>query len=553
MPNRSMEISPASRRWRGVLAILALGAAVQALAETSVRIGQPLRLQLVAPTAVNYEDGLQFTLVGSSEAGTVQAPLTAVDLMLGNGNTSTSGCEASDFAGFPAGNVALVQRGTCTFAIKANNAAAAGASAVLLFNQGNNASNLGLGSFGMGTGYTGGVPVFFLTYALGVNLANTTAPVVRIEAPVFRGTRHEAFLRYCFAQPAECALAVKHVNGDWTRRFNGERLQVTASTYKTLMLIAYAEAVQRGDLNPATLVPRDEWARYSVRRDGGALANAWTRLGQPASISIADMMNVMMRESDNAAPDWLLAQLGQATVRDVVQRHVGGFHDVPTSINAFFTLQDGNPLEANPGPRILAAYPGYEAAGFRQEVRDVFALMRNNATFPQQVRDYTCVALPWATVPPNCVAGFTNTTAQLRQIFGRYFTRSNPNTYLRLMEGLLDGSLVSPATYALMQPHLEFRMQLSPPPTGFVRYGGKGGSFGPQNLCNWTGFVETTGGERVVVAAMVRDSLHTCADIFPVTFMEQMALDATFRVRVRDAPEWDDEVHRAGFEPVTLD
>ena len=47
-----------------------------------------------------------------------------------------AGCEAADFAGFPAGNVALVQRGTCTFGVKAENAQAAGASAVVIFNEG---------------------------------------------------------------------------------------------------------------------------------------------------------------------------------------------------------------------------------------------------------------------------------------------------------------------------------------------------------------------------------------------------------------------------------
>ena len=49
---------------------------------------------------------------------------------------STSGCEAADFAGFTAGNVALIQRGTCDFAVKAANAEAAGASAVIIFNEG---------------------------------------------------------------------------------------------------------------------------------------------------------------------------------------------------------------------------------------------------------------------------------------------------------------------------------------------------------------------------------------------------------------------------------
>ena len=35
---------------------------------------------------------------------------------------ATPGCEAADFAGFPAGNIALISRGACTFAIKATNA-----------------------------------------------------------------------------------------------------------------------------------------------------------------------------------------------------------------------------------------------------------------------------------------------------------------------------------------------------------------------------------------------------------------------------------------------
>jgi hypothetical protein len=65
--------------------------------------------------------------VTQSDRGDVTAAVTPVKLQFGIGNTSTSGCQASDFAGFPAGNIALLQRGDCTFEIKAENAAAAGA------------------------------------------------------------------------------------------------------------------------------------------------------------------------------------------------------------------------------------------------------------------------------------------------------------------------------------------------------------------------------------------------------------------------------------------
>ncbi len=90
-------------------------------------------LQQTAPISASYETGA-FT---GSGYGNVSAAVTAVDINLVPPRASTSGCEAVDFAGFPAGNIALVQRGTCAFAVKAVNAQAAGASAVIIFNQGN--------------------------------------------------------------------------------------------------------------------------------------------------------------------------------------------------------------------------------------------------------------------------------------------------------------------------------------------------------------------------------------------------------------------------------
>ena len=59
-----------------------------------------------------------------------------VDLNLGTPSASTSGCEATDFTGFPADAIALIQRGTCTFAVKAVNAQNAGASGAIIMNQG---------------------------------------------------------------------------------------------------------------------------------------------------------------------------------------------------------------------------------------------------------------------------------------------------------------------------------------------------------------------------------------------------------------------------------
>lgn len=63
-------------------------------------------------------------------AGGIVIPPTATP-------SSASGCSAGDFSGFTAGRIALVQRGTCPFGVKVQNAQAAGASGVIIFNEGN--------------------------------------------------------------------------------------------------------------------------------------------------------------------------------------------------------------------------------------------------------------------------------------------------------------------------------------------------------------------------------------------------------------------------------
>jgi Zn-dependent M28 family amino/carboxypeptidase len=109
----------------------------------------PATLIQTAPIVEEYETG---TFTGSG-SGTLEGPVIPVDLALGtpdwpaDPSTSTSGCEATDFVGLdfsgPA-DIALIQRGACFFSVKAVNAEAAGAEAVIIFNQGNSPTRVGL-------------------------------------------------------------------------------------------------------------------------------------------------------------------------------------------------------------------------------------------------------------------------------------------------------------------------------------------------------------------------------------------------------------------------
>jgi Zn-dependent M28 family amino/carboxypeptidase len=148
----------------------------------------PSALQQVAPGSVTYVEDVDFGVITQSDPGDVTANVTPVDLQLGLGNTSTSGCEASDWAGFPAGNIALLQRGFCTFEIKAELAAAAGAVGIVIFNQGDTAdpARQGIPAVTLTANNTSGIPVLGTTYSLGVTLAGTPGLRMRVFANTFR-------------------------------------------------------------------------------------------------------------------------------------------------------------------------------------------------------------------------------------------------------------------------------------------------------------------------------------------------------------------------------
>lgn len=139
-------------------------------------------LAQVSPNAQTYTYQVDYLDMSFASEGDVTAPVTAVDINLGGDRASTSGCEAADFAGFAAGNIALVQRGTCNFRVKADNALAAGAAGVIIFNQGNASPTEDREALFSGTL---GEPIFPLpvvstTFALGAELAALDGLVMRL-------------------------------------------------------------------------------------------------------------------------------------------------------------------------------------------------------------------------------------------------------------------------------------------------------------------------------------------------------------------------------------
>ena len=80
-------------------------------------------MEETAPTPTVYVADEDFSAMNYSGSDDVTAAVQAVDINLVGDRASTSGCEDSDFAGFTPGNIALIQRGTCFFRDKVDNAA----------------------------------------------------------------------------------------------------------------------------------------------------------------------------------------------------------------------------------------------------------------------------------------------------------------------------------------------------------------------------------------------------------------------------------------------
>ena len=170
----------------------------------------PAVLQQLTPVSATYETGA-FT---NSGVGNVTGNVIPVDINLVPPRASTSGCEAADFAGLDfsgSADIALIQRGTCTFAQKVQNAEAAGAEAVIVFNQGNDPTREGL-IIGTLAPFVASVPVVGASFANGAALAQPGSTAhVQVDPPATI-TLHNVLAESKDGNPNNVVMAGAHLD-----------------------------------------------------------------------------------------------------------------------------------------------------------------------------------------------------------------------------------------------------------------------------------------------------------------------------------------------------
>ena len=346
-------------------------------------------------------------------------------------------------------------------------------------------------------------------------------------------------LDYCLENPKQCALSVEAVDEGWQRHWNADRPQVLASTFKTLVLIAYAQAVADGTLSPDDTVAKEEWGRYFA--GGTTLERSWSDLGSPDRVRLDDLARLMILNSDNQAPDLFLASLLEKKQVKAATR-LFDWHDSPVTISSMFTLWNNLNDVGGTGNRVATDYGGFEAGGYQKELSKITKRFRNDG-FVETVRENRCAQPPWFVGTPPCTPPQPFTTAEnLRTLQNHHAARGTTRAYATLLRGLLDRSVLSAAAQEVLernfdQAWLELFPILTP---AFSRYGLKSGSLATSaglRILTWGHYMETAIG-RYVVVVFLQDMLGTRkapegGDVN--AFAQQFALNATFRQTVRNS------------------
>lgn len=187
----------------------------------------------------------------------------------------------------------------------------------------------------------------------------STAAVARTAMP----TAARPAFDYILENPQNVGLVAYRLGDEANGVYlNGERPMPLASVVKIIHLVAYVEAVERGELNPDGRVPLDVLERYYIdRSDLGSHQRAINDLEEQGKIdagrtvALQDVAWMMMRYSSNAATDYIHQLLGQTRIEQTVIELGLENHTAPCMFLGQFLAME-NPVRGVGGSGGLADY-----------------------------------------------------------------------------------------------------------------------------------------------------------------------------------------------------
>src|SRR6185436_6884291 len=290
----------------------------------------------------------------------------------------------------------------------------------------------------------------------------------------------EQILRYLVAHRDDISLVSYTVTpagmpdpADPVIRVNAFRPMPLASTIKIIVLAAYAREVAAGRLDPQELVSLEDWdSFYLPFVDGGAHADSLAELGfatddlgfavdPAATVPLDRIVAMMIKHSDNAAVDLLLARMGEDAARETITAAGLPVQDEPLPLTGLFLLAANH----EDGPLTQARFRRLQRLTPEQRKARILELEALYLDPAWKLAELTW----WLEEAPQPSYGLVARTADL------LFPKGSANSYARIMAGVAAGTFLSPQISSIMRPHLEWPMDDPQIRELFSSFGTKGG------------------------------------------------------------------------------
>lgn len=265
------------------------------------------------------------------------------------------------------------------------------------------------------------------------------------------------------------------LEGDPTVHFNLERRMPLGSSIKVPLVIAYAVAVEQGQIDPSEPITTELWEQlYMPDTDGGAHARALAELGlasddygfaldQSATVPVQRLMELMIHHSDNAAYDYMVRRLGPDQLAAVLAACGLTSLDRPSSDVGEVLARSNHEL----GTLTAARIARFKRLS-REELEAEFDAWREKFLDPQWKAD----EFAW-----RLAGGADEPYARQAAALAITDPKGTAGEFARLMADIAQGRLISLAISERVATILEWPMVWIPGAAEvFERWGAKGGS-----------------------------------------------------------------------------
>lgn len=306
-------------------------------------------------------------------------------------------------------------------------------------------------------------------------------------------------LERILARPETVGLAAYRIGEETQGAYlNADVPMPLASVVKVVHLVAYAEAVADGRLDPTNTVMLDELAAFYLPNiDLGTHTRALTALedngrvfGNPPAVLLDEVPGMMIAQSSNAATDYLHLLLGQREIEETAVDLGLESQTAPCPFLGQFLIMANHAIQQNNSYQAWEAYKDNPSSYGRDSM-----LLTEAFSSDEQFRE---TAVDWRrqTRQPN---------GQTQRLFSQDFNaHGSAADYANLMARIAQNGLSSGESSYIARRFLEWPMRFADNQALFTNLGYKNGSL-PGILTTAYYAYPKEGGNPVVATLFYRD------------------------------------------------